>query len=76
MEGINVKDRLPELGREVLIDGEEKSATLKIQLKADNGFRSKVECRINVWQWQVINKIIETKDFTEENYKQIGETLT
>lgn len=50
-------------------------ATLKMNLKADNGYGSKFECRINYWQWRAIDLIIESKEFTEQRVTELEEML-
>ncbi|NME67189.1 hypothetical protein [Flammeovirga aprica] len=40
----------------------EKDATIKIELKAESGFKSSDEAKISPYQWSMINKIIHTQE--------------
>ena len=53
----------------------EKNATLKMNLKSDKGYSSKVECKVNCWQWRAIDLIIESKEFTEQDLIKITNEL-
>ncbi len=48
-----------------------KNATLKLNLKSDKGYSSKVECKVNAWQWRAIDFIIEQKEFTENDLTKL-----
>jgi hypothetical protein len=52
-----------------------KNATLKLNLKSDKGYSSKVECKVNAWQWRAIDLIIESKEFTEQDLVKITNEL-
>ena len=52
-----------------------RSADIKISLKSDCKYSSKIEARISANQWSLINRIIECKDVTNELNESITKQL-